>query len=75
MPAYSAYDNCIANHAEANALLYADRTAIEGGSLYVTDEPCRGCWKLIANSGLVRVAWPKGWSNAPFTITVEEADA
>lgn len=51
----SAYDNCIAIHAEANALLFADRSLIEGGTIYVSSPPCFGCAKLIANSGLKEV--------------------
>lgn len=48
------YENCIAIHAEANALLFADRSTYEGGTIYVTHPPCWECSKLIANSGLKR---------------------
>lgn len=47
----SSYDtgagSCIAVHAEANALLYA-RTSVVGCTVYVTDEPCDGCRRLMA---------------------------
>jgi len=46
---------CISIHAEANALLFCDRSTIEGGSLYVNAVPCPDCAKLIANSGLTHV--------------------
>lgn len=50
------YDNCIAVHAEANALLHSDYTARrEGFTLYVNGHPCFGCAKLIANSGAKRL--------------------
>ena|ERR1700691_1319751 len=49
------YDNCIAIHAEANALLYADRDNCEGATLYCTDTPCVACWKLIRGSGVKHV--------------------
>lgn len=49
------FSDCIANHAEANALLYSDRTLREGGTIYITAEPCHYCAKLIASSGLARV--------------------
>lgn len=49
------YNNCIAIHAEANALLFAARSQYEGGTIYVTHLCCYGCAKLIANSGLARV--------------------
>lgn len=55
--AYSNYDNCIAIHAEANALLHGKH---EGGTMYVTDAPCAGCEKLLRGSGIVRVVWPEG---------------
>ena len=49
------YSDCHAVHAEENALLYADRTRIEGGTLYVTTAICSGCAKPIANSGVAAV--------------------
>ena len=51
----SAYEGCPSIHAEANALLYVDRSAVEGGTIYVTSAPCMQCAKLISNSGLKRV--------------------
>lgn len=49
------YDLCPAIHAEANALLYVDRSSIDGGTVYVTGVPCMQCAKLISNSGIRRV--------------------
>lgn len=46
---------CPSVHAEANALLYADRTRVEGGSIYVSRSCCADCAKLIANSGIKNV--------------------
>lgn len=55
----SSYDtgpgSCIAIHAEANALLYADGNLTRGAVLYTTDAPCDGCSKLIAGAGIGRV--------------------
>lgn len=48
-PSGSAYDNCIAIHAEANALLHSDYSA-KPSKLYVNGPPCFSCAKLIANS-------------------------
>jgi dCMP deaminase len=44
-------------HAEANAIVQAARhgVRIEGASMYVTASPCWGCFRLIANAGIVRV--------------------
>jgi dCMP deaminase len=46
-------------HAEANAIVQAARsgTRLEGGGIYVTASPCFACFKLIANSGIKRVAF------------------
>lgn len=57
----SSYDTgpgaCIAVHAEANAILFADRRDLEGATMYTTDEPCEGCRKLIKNTWISRVVW------------------
>lgn len=58
VPAFGDYSNCISNHAEANALLYGDRSKMELGTMYITDYPCFGCRKLIANSGLQTIVCP-----------------
>jgi dCMP deaminase len=46
-------------HAEANAIVQAARNGVvvEGASIYVTASPCFGCFKLIANAGLLRIAF------------------
>lgn len=49
------YDSCPAIHAEANALLRADWTQIQGGTIYVSHSSCMGCAKLVSNSGLKRL--------------------
>lgn len=54
------YDRCVAVHAEANALLYADRDKTEGATLYVTREPCAGCAKLARAAGIARISYIEG---------------
>jgi deoxycytidylate deaminase len=49
------YANCPSLHAEANALMAADRSTWEGGVIYVTGHICADCAKLVGNSGLARV--------------------
>ncbi len=49
------HDNCIAIHAEANAILYSAPEEREGASIYTTGVPCFTCAKLIANSGIQEV--------------------
>ena len=46
------YDNCIANHAEANALLWTDPTARQQSTLIINGPPCYQCTKLICTSGI-----------------------
>ena len=54
-PLDNMYDTCPAIHAEANALLYVDRSRMEGGTIYITDASCMQCAKLVSNSGVSRV--------------------
>jgi dCMP deaminase len=49
------YEDCPSIHAEANALLYVDRSKVEGGTIYVTGACCMQCAKLVSNSGIARV--------------------
>jgi dCMP deaminase len=51
----SSYGNCIAQHAEAGALLWSNRTEREGATLIVNGPPCFDCSKLIASSGISKV--------------------
>jgi dCMP deaminase len=53
-PSGSVYDNCIAIHAEANALLHTDYSS-RPKRIYVNGPPCFSCAKLIANSTLEEV--------------------
>ena len=59
MPADAPYTNCIAIHAELNALLHATRDT-PGSTLYITDEPCHECRRSIAAAGVARVVTPNG---------------
>ncbi len=46
-------------HAEMNAIIWAARKgiSIEGGTIYVTLEPCSECSKNLIASGIVRIVW------------------
>lgn len=48
------YSDCIATHAEVRA------GAVDGGTMYITDKPCRGCMTFITSSKLARAVWPGG---------------
>jgi len=56
-PHGSQYDNCIAVHAEANALMYSDISLRTGGTLIVNGPPCYSCSKLISTSGIKKVVY------------------
>ncbi len=59
-PLSSYNDNpCHAVHAEVNAIMRADPLRREGGTLYVTCEPCQQCWNQIYTSGLRCVVTPE----------------
>lgn len=60
----SSYDtgpgSCIAVHAEANALLYTDRSDLLSSTIYITCVPCEGCLRLIRAAGVTRIVFPGG---------------
>lgn len=58
------YGNCVSVHAEANALIFADRRDYVGGTIYVTNPCCWECAKIVANSGVARVVVRRGHVDA-----------
>lgn len=59
---------CIALHAEQNAIIRASWAEMRGSTLYTTNEPCGGCWRMIHGSPLAHVIWPSGsWVREPET--------
>lgn len=52
------YSDCVASHAESNAIVFASVADLRGATIYVTGEPCQGCWKSIQAAGLERVVYP-----------------
>lgn len=60
------YDGCISIHSEANAIAYANHSDTDGATIYVTGEPCIGCWKLIQAAGIYRICyWKDGY---PYSV-------
>lgn len=53
-PAHTEWSNKYEIHAEMNCILFAARSGIslEGGIMYSTIEPCFGCLKNLAQSGI-----------------------
>lgn len=60
--AFGSYANCIAVHAEANALLYANHAETVNGTMYITCEPCADCLKLLDGALVAEVIYgdPEG---------------
>lgn len=58
------YSRCPAIHAEQNALLRADYSQIQGGTLYCTHAVCINCSKIVMGSGLARVVYRINESDA-----------
>jgi dCMP deaminase len=58
----SSYDTgagtCIALHAEQNAIVFADPARRRGSTMYVTDDPCDGCDRLIKGVAIARTVTP-----------------
>lgn len=56
---FTDYSNCIATHAEMNAILHAGQP-VQDMVMYVTDKPCPSCEKTMYNAGICEVYWPGG---------------
>lgn len=54
----SDYSNCVADHAERNALRHAPADELAGSTLYTTRAPCPACWTLIRAARIARVVCP-----------------
>jgi len=44
-------------HAEMNAILFADRNALRGATIYCTHQPCETCLKHILQCGIKRIVY------------------
>lgn len=56
-PPLSDYSDCIANHAERNALWNVPAGERTGSTVYITSEPCAGCQTFMRSVGVRRVVW------------------
>ncbi|WP_274378607.1 deoxycytidylate deaminase [Desulforamulus profundi] len=57
IPSGQRHELCRALHAEQNAIIQAavHGTAIQGSIIYVTNQPCVMCCKMIINAGIKKV--------------------
>jgi dCMP deaminase len=63
VPSGERHELCIGVHAEQNAIIQAATLgqSIEGGVIYVTNQPCIICAKMIINAGISRIVVREGY--------------
>lgn len=49
------YEDCWSTHAEMSAIARADRSTLEGATIYVTSAVCMPCAKVIPQTGITHV--------------------
>lgn len=61
---YNDQNRCIRTiHAEQNAILFANRSDLQGATAYVTHQPCENCAKLLVQSGINRIVYKNKYTN------------
>ena len=75
IPRGERYELCRSVHAEQNAIIQAAAmgNSIEGGTIYVTHQPCAICAKMIINSGIKRIVIKEGYPDELAASILEEA--
>lgn len=75
IPSGERHELCRAIHAEQNALIQAARfgVAIQGGTLYVTCQPCSLCAKMLINAGITRIVYKGDYPDELATTMLAEA--
>jgi dCMP deaminase len=63
IPSGQRQEICRGLHAEQNAIIQAALHGVstQGGTIYVTHQPCVTCAKMIINAGILRVVWLNGY--------------
>ncbi|MBR5129359.1 MAG: cytidine/deoxycytidylate deaminase family protein [Firmicutes bacterium] len=75
VPSGQRHEICMALHAEQNAIIQAAAMghSIEGGTIYITHQPCAICAKMIINSGITRIVIKEGYPDELAASILEEA--
>ncbi|MCQ2545524.1 MAG: cytidine/deoxycytidylate deaminase family protein [Clostridia bacterium] len=70
VPSGEKHELCRALHAEQNAIIQAATLgqSIEGATIYVTNQPCIICAKMLINAGIERIVVREGY---PDELAVE----
>lgn len=63
VPSGERHELCRALHAEQNAIIQAATLgqSVEGGTIYITHQPCVICAKMIINAGIKRIVVKEGY--------------
>lgn len=75
IPSGQRHELCRALHAEQNAIISAASmgNAIEGGTIYITHQPCVICAKMIVNAGIRRIVVREGYPDELSMEILDEA--
>ncbi|MGI6212347.1 MAG: deoxycytidylate deaminase [Anaerovoracaceae bacterium] len=75
VPSGERHELCRALHAEQNAIIQAATLgqSIEGGVIYVTNQPCAICAKMIVNAGITRIVVRSGYPDELAVAILDEA--
>jgi len=76
VPSGEKHELCRGLHAEQNAIIQAayHGVSINGGSIYVTHQPCSICTKMLINSGIVRFIYSSPYNDPLAEEMVKETD-
>ena len=75
VPSGQRHELCMALHAEQNAIIQAAAmgNSIEGGTIYITHQPCAICAKMIINAGISRIVVKEGYPDQLSVDILDEA--
>lgn len=75
VPSGQRHELCMALHAEQNAIIQAAAMGhgIEGGTIYITHQPCAICAKMIINAGISRIVIKEGYPDELAASILDEA--
>ena len=75
IPSGQRQEICRGLHAEQNAIIQAalHGVSVEGGTIYVTHQPCITCAKMIINSGIVRAVCASAYPDKLARQMLDEA--
>ena len=75
VPSGEKHELCRALHAEQNAIIQAATLgqSVEGATIYVTNQPCVICAKMLINAGIEKIIVKEGYPDELAVEILEEA--